>query len=423
MGLLQDLRHGLRILARSKGFTIVAVLTLALGIGASTAVFSIVNAILLKPLPYPHAERIVIPWRQAPPLLKLGYNEIPWGLPAVQLFWHESRVLQDIAALQPDSFNLTSAGAPVHLQGVRASAAFFAALGVSPARGRAYTFQEDQPGREHEVVLGDRVWRERFGADPSIVGRTVALNGAAYTVVGVMPAGFVFPRGEEMPGSFGFAPETELWVPLALPPAKRHPDDPDEWAVIGRLRPGATVAQAQAEMDLFGKRMDEMFRQSSGWNTSLVIPLARQVVGDTRAPLLLILGAVGVILLIACSNVAGLLLTRALGRRREFTLRAALGAARGRLARQLLTESLLLAVAGGAAGIGLAQAAVAAVKALGPANIPRLREVALDPRVFLFAVVVTFAAGALFGLAPAWGVSRGDLAQSLNAGGQRADRK
>jgi predicted permease len=368
--MLQDLRYGLRIYSRSKGFALIAGLTIALGIGASTAVFSIVNAILLRPLPYPQPERIVIPWRLTPPGIVLGDDKFPWGLDAVRLFWRESKVFQELGAFQPDSFNLTGAGEPAHLQGVRASAAFFPALGVSPALGRAFTSEEDQPGHEREVVLSDALWRDRFGADRDIVGRSVALNGAAYTVVGVMPAGFAFPRAEEMPGSFSFAHETQLWVPRALPVAKGHPDDPDEMALIGRLRPGMKLENAQAEMDVFGKRLEAGSRQAQGWFNVRVTPLSRQVAGDTRAPLLVILSTVGVVLLIACSNVAGLLLTRSLGRGRELTMRAALGAGRARLARQLLTESLLLASAGGMAGIILAEVAIRAVKVLGPATIP-----------------------------------------------------
>ena len=417
MGLFQDLRYGLRILAKAKAFTLAAVLTIALGIGASTAVFSVVNVILLKPLPYPHAERIAIPWRLAPAGINVGYAEIPWGPPAVRLFRSESKTFQDLAAIQPDAFILTGAGDPVHLQGVRASAALFPVLGIRPAMGRAFTPEEDQPGRERAVVIGDRLWRDRFGADSRLIGRAIALNGAPYTVVGVMPPRFLYPRAEEMPGSFSFAPETQLWVPLALPPTMLGPD---EMAVIGRMRAGVTLAQAQTEMDVLAKRLETKFPGSEGWYRSRVTELARQVVGDTVTPLLAILGAVAVVMLIACSNVAGLLLTRALGRRREFTLRAALGAPRGRLVRQLFMESLALAVAGGAAGTALALAAIAAVKAFGPSNIPRLREVAPDAQVFIFAVGITFAAGIFFGLVPAFAGSRGSLVESLNAGGQRA---
>src|SRR5579872_6127034 len=400
MRLLQDLRYGLRVLGKSKGFAALAVMTLALGIGASTSVFSIVNAILLKPLPYPQPERIVIPWRVTPPGITLGYDKIPWGLDAVRLFWRESRAFETLGAFQPDSFNLTGTGEPAHLQGVRASAGFLSAVGVAPAMGRAFTAEEDQPGREHEVILSAALWRAHFGGDADIVGKSVELNGAAYTVIGVMPPGFAFPRAEEMPGGFSFARETQLWVPLALPATKRNPDDPDELAVIGRLRAGATIETAQSEMDVLAKRLEAMFPRGNGWFNARVTPLSRQVAGDTRTPLILILGIVGIVLLIACSNVAGLLLTRSLARRREFTLRAALGAGRGRLMRQILTESLLLAAAGGIAGVALAIVAIRTVKVLGPPTIPRLREVALDPVVLLFAVGITFATGILFGLAP-----------------------
>src|SRR5579863_4236237 len=233
--LLQDLKHGLRILAKSPGFTSVAVLTLALGIGASTAVFSIVNAILLKPLPYPHAEQIVIPWRQVPPQLNLGYEEIPWGLSDFRRMLADPKSFQDLGAFKSDAFILTGVGDPAKLDGLRASAGFLPALGVQPALGRIFSPEEDQPGHEHEVLLSYGLWRERFGGDPGILGRVVALNGEEYTVTGVMPAGFSFPRKEEMPGSFEFPREAALWVPLALPAAKLHLDDPDDLAVIGRL--------------------------------------------------------------------------------------------------------------------------------------------------------------------------------------------
>jgi predicted permease len=418
--LWQDLRFGVRMLRKSPGFTAVAVLTLALGIGASTAVFSLVNAILLKPLPYPRSEQLVIPWRQVPPQLNLGYDEIPWGLMDFRRMLADSKMFQDLGAFKSDSFLLTGAGDPAKLDGLRASAEFFPALGVQPVLGRAFTPEEDQPGHEHEVLLSYGLWREHFGADPGILGRSLELNGAAYTVIGVMPPGFAFPRKEEMPGSFEFPREAALWAPLALPATKLHQDDPDELAVIGRLRPGATIEQAQAEMNVFARRMETEIPRGKGWFNSRVTPLTRQVAGDTRRPLLLVLAAIGVVLLIACANVANLLLSRSLGRRKEFMLRAALGAGHGRLVRQLLTESVLLALVAGMAGLLLAEAGIYFVQAFGPSNIPRLREVSLDFRVFAFAIAGTLASGILFGLAPAFGAGRENLVETLKEGGQRA---
>ena len=417
--LWQDLRFGVRMLRKSPGFTAVAVLTLALGIGASTAVFSLVNAILLKPLPYPRSEQLVIPWRHVPPQLNLGYDEIPWDLMDFRRMLADSKMFQDLGAFKSDSFILTGAGDPAKLDGLRASAEFFPALGVQPVLGRAFTPEEDQPGHEHEVLLSYGLWREHFGADPGILGRSLELNGTAYTVIGVMPPGFAFPRKEEMPGSFEFPREAALWAPLALPAAKLHQDDPDELAVIGRLRPGATIEQAQAEMNVFARRMETEIPRGKGWFNSRVTPLTRQVAGDTRRPLLLVLAAIGVVLLIACANVANLLLSRSLGRRKEFTLRAALGAAHGRLVRQLLTESVLLALVAGVAGLLLAEAGIYFVQAFGPSNIPRLREVSLDFRVFAFAIAGTLASGILFGLAPAFGAGRENLVETLKEGAQR----
>jgi putative ABC transport system permease protein len=415
MRTLEDLKYGLRILSKSKGFTLIAVLTLALGIGSSTAVFSIVNAILLKPLPYPHAERIVLPWRLAPQGLDIGYDKIPWGLTAIRFFWSGSKDFEQLGAFESDAFNLSGAGEPAHLQGVRASAAFFQVLGIPPMLGRIFSADEDQPGREHEVVLGYAVWRDRFASEPAIVGRSINLNSSVYTVVGVMPPGFMFPRAEEMPGSFSFARETQLWVPLALPATMKSPDDPDEMALIGRLKPGVSTENAQAEMDVLSRRFEAANPRAAGWYRSRVTPLARQVVGDTRRPLSILSATVAIVLLIACANVAGLLLTRSVGRRREFTLRAALGAGRAHLIRQLLTESMLLAVLGGAIGIGVTQAAISTVKAFGPSTIPRLREISFDPMVLLFAVLATLGAGMLFGLTPALG-TLGDIAESLKSG-------
>ena len=415
--LLQDVRFGLRMLRKNPGFTAVAVLTLALGIGATTAVFSLVNAILLKPLPFPNPDRIVLPELVSPPGVNLGSEYFPWGQIQFRFLTRDSHPFQAVAAFQNDSFNLTGAEEPAFLDGFRVSADFFAALGVSPALGRAFTADEDRPGHEYEVVLSDHLWREHFGADRGILGKAVRLNGSSYTVVGVMPAGFVFPRAEEMPSSFNFPRESQLWVPLAIAEAPKG--GPSELAVIGRLKADLTLQQAQAAMDLVTKHAEAKDPQWKGWFNTRIVPLTRQVVGDTQRPLQLILGAVGLVLLIACSNVANLLLARSLGRRREFTLRAALGAGRTRLIRQLLTESLLIAISAGALSILLAKAGIYFVKTFGPADLPRLREVALDLPVFGFALCVSLAAGILFGLAPAIGATHENLADSLKEGSQR----
>ncbi|HKD62959.1 MAG TPA: ABC transporter permease [Candidatus Acidoferrales bacterium] len=417
--LLQDVKYGARMLAKSPGFTIVAVLTLALGIGASTAVFSIVDAVLLKPLPYPHADRIVFPWRQAPAVMDLGYNEVPWGARTFQHFQHDVKTFQDVGAFEAAGFNLTGTDDPVRIDGVRASAGFFRALGVAPLIGRTFLDEEDHPGRDREVILGYGLWQRKFGADRNAVGRTLKLNGASYTVVGVMPSGFAFPRGEEMPGSFQFPRQPEMWVP-EITDISPDRTAPDEMAVIARLNPGVTLSESQNELNVFAKEREKEFPGAEGWFSSKVTPLASQVSGETRRPLLLIFGAVGVVLLIACANVANLLLTRSLGRRREFTLRAALGAAQGRLVRQLLTESVLLAFLGGVAGLLLGELAIQFVKAFGPLNIPRLHEIRLDPGVFAFTLVVTLVTGLLFGLAPALGATREDLVDTLKEGGLRS---
>ena len=415
--ILQDLKYSLRSYRKDAGFTVTAVLTLALGLAACITVFSVVDAILLKPLPYPDSDRIVIPWRQAPPSLKLGYNELPWGGIEYFLFLHDSKSFQSVGAFQSDSFNLTGSGEPTRLEGLKASTGFFSSLGVSPALGRAFTAEEDQPGHQYEVLLSDRLWRERFSADPAILGRGIELNGVTYTVIGVMPPQFVFPRAEEMPGSFQFPKEAQLWVPLALSPEAKGPD---ELAVICRLKPGITLQQAQAEMNLLAARLEAQYPKWKGWFNARVVPLAAQVVGDTSKPLLLIMGGVALVLLIVCSNIANLLLTRSLRRRKEFTLRAALGAGRRRLLLQLLTEGTVLACLGGAVGVLLAAFGIHFVRAFGPSNITRLQTAGLDFRVLAFAASIILIAGIFFGSAPAALTTGRNLVDSLKEGGARS---
>lgn len=415
-----DLRFALRQIRKAPGFALTIVLLLGLGIGSITSVFSLVDAVLLRPVPYPDPSSLVIPWNIPPAGADIGgYTEIPWGPQQFQALEQETKTYRYIGAFLGANFNLTGSGDPAMLEGARVSWGFFPALGVQPEQGRFFTREEDSPGHEREVVLSDALWRSQFHADPSILGRIIHLNGAPFTVVGIMPRGFAFPRANEMPGDFTFAAETQLWVPLALP-AVTPAFTPSELAAVGRLQPGLSLAQAQAAMDLFAQRMDREMPAAKGWSGSRVTPVQKQVAGDSRKPLLLMLSAVALVLLIVCFNVAALLLTRSFARQREFAVRVALGARPVRVLRQLLTESVLLALAGGAAGIALATAGVQLVKVFGPKTLPRLHEAGADLRVFAFAFTITLLTGILFGLAPALSVVRTNLIESLKESGQKS---
>jgi predicted permease len=414
--LLQDVAYGWRMLRKHPGFTLVAVLTLALGIGAGTAVFSVVNGILVKRLPYTDPEKIVMLWWQVPVTSSQAPgDQWPWSLRDVAHFSARQKSFRYFGAFKSDFFNLVGSGEPDRLNGLRATAGFFAAVGVAPALGRIFTPADDRPENKFVVILSNRLWREKFSADRGIVGRAVALNGQSYNIIGVMPPAFSFPRAEEMPVTITLPPQIQLWVPLEIPPAPRGPS---EYGVIGKLNQGITAEQAAAELRLYGDDVAKEFPSAKGWYEPSVVPLPRQVVGDTREPLLLMLAAVGVLLLIASSNVASLVLARSLGRKQEFVLRGALGAGRVRLLRQLLTESLLLGGIGAAAGILVAQLALFCVRNFGPSNIPRLQEATLDPRVLLFTVGITLVTGIVFGLVPAVGISRENLEEAVKDGGR-----
>ncbi|HEV2207087.1 MAG TPA: ABC transporter permease [Candidatus Acidoferrales bacterium] len=418
--LAQDLRFALRMLRKSPGFTLIAVLTVALGIGASTAVFSLVDAVLLKPLQYPHANRIVFPWCLPKPGVNVGFDLVPTSRVGYLYLERHATRFESVGAFESDTFNLTGAGEPVRLDGMRASAGFFPSLGVAPAIGRVFTSAEDRPGNEHEVILSYGLWRSRFGGDPAVLGRAIELNGAAYTVIGVMPPGFVFPRANEMPPIFAFPREAQIWVPLALNRGPLIPAEPAELAVVARLRPRVTVAQAQDEMNVLSTGLERLYPAAKGWFNTKVTPLAAQLSEGTARPLLLTLAAVGVLLLLACANVAGLLITRALGRKREFTLRAALGAQKSRLLRQLLTESFLLSLMGALGGLLVGEGGIYLARHFGPSGIPRLNELGFDFRVLAFALGVMVAAAVVFGLAPVVGIRRERFAETLKEGGQRA---
>jgi putative ABC transport system permease protein len=400
----QDLRYGLRMMRRGPGFAAVAVLTLALGIGANTAIFSVVNAVLLRPLPYHDPARLVT-------VLHDGWKPVA---PANFLDWREqSSSFESVAAAQLWSLTMTGRDRPEQLEVLQTSAEMFHLLGVNAALGRAFETGEDQPGREHVVVLSHGFWQRRFGGARDVVGQQVMLDGEPYTVVGVMPPDFQFAPF--------WATHAEAWVPLNL--GRRVGDRRGQsLRVFARLKPGVTLGQAQAEMENINRRLVEQHPKENEGLTVSVDPLHEKVVGRSRPALLIILGAVGFVLLIACVNVANLMMSRSALRRREIAVRIALGAGRWRVVRQLLTESLVLSLAGGAAGLLLAFWSNTALASLGPDTLPRVRTASLDAGVLLFTLGLSVFVGLLFGLAPALHSTKTDLIESLKSRSQGSSR-
>ncbi len=398
--LLQDLRYGARMLRKSPGFTSVAVLTLALGIGANTAMFSLVNGILLRPLPF-----------TAPQELVSITGTYPKG--AFVALRDQMKSLDVAAYFEGHEFNLTGRGDPLRLSGVLVSAEFFNVLGARPELGRPFYPGEDQAGEDNYVILSHALWEQRFNSDPSIVGHSIELEGVSRQVVGVMPADFIFPSSK-----------TQVWIPLRNDPR----DTVAYWAgdfmpIIGRLRPGATIAQARAEVRMFQSRASKLvpWPMPADWNADIsVVALRNGMVADVRGRLFLLLGAVSLILLIACVNVANLTLSRAATREKEIALRTAMGAERGRVIRQLLTESVLLAFLGGTLGILLATEGLQLLKAALPADTPRLASAHIDWRVLAFTAGLAILTGLLFGLAPALQSSRVALVDSLKSASRGA---
>jgi predicted permease len=413
--LIQDLRYGLRQLRRNPGFTAVAVITLALGIGANTAIFSVVNAALLRALPYRNPSKLVAVWEQ---LKRLGLDHFPSALANYYDYKASNKVFKDMAAIQPASLDLTAGGQPERVYGIRASANLFPLLGVSAERGRTFTAQENQPGRGNVTLLSDALWKRRYGGDPGIIGKAVTIDGSSYTVVGILPRGFRFSTGSpDMP---------DVWLPLALGP------DPERQAggneLIARMKPNVSLAQAQADMKTVVASLEQQYHlyrgphdEDAGYDVS-VVPLQQQIFGTLRDVLLLMLAAVGFVLLIACANVGNLLLARSHRRQREITVRAALGATPNRLARQLLAESLLLAVLAAGFGLVFAEWGVRLLTSFSPDDASRIVAARLDPAVLLFTAGIAILTAVISGFGPALRASKVNLNAALKQGEQSGNR-
>jgi putative ABC transport system permease protein len=412
--LLQDLRYGLRMLAKNPSFTAVAVLTLGLGIGANTAIFSMVNSVLLRPLAYREAQQLYLV-REIVPELSQTYPTLPANLPNFRVWQRECHSFAEVAIVEPFNMTFTGYGEAEQISGGRASADLFDVLGIVPEMGRTFLPQEDTPGNDHVVMLTHSFWRDRFHGDPAIVGRSITLDGKSFQVVGVLPASFRFPKGAQWGALTEFPPQTNYFKPLGLDPKQFDQIGEFDFAAIARLRPGTTARQALAELNVIQARIAKDAKAGVGLRAEM-IPLESQVVGTARRGLLLLLAGVGAVLLIVCLNLANLLLVRVPSRMREAGIRTALGASRARLARQLLTESALLAILGGVLGIGLAYFGLRWLVAVAPANLPRIDEVHVDARVLWFTFFVSMLTGILFGFLPAWRVSHAEPQKALKAG-------
>jgi putative ABC transport system permease protein len=411
--MLKDLRHSFRSLLRHPGFTAVAVITLALGIGANTAIFSVVNAVLLQPLPVKEPDRLMTFWHSA---LAKGLNHVDLNDALVAYYRDRTRTFESLAAHETGDFALTGSGDPEVVPGAIVTFNYFNVLGREPLLGRTFTAQEDTPGNNHVALLSYALWQRRFGGNPNIVGQSINIDNEPATVVGIMPADFDFPDPAERANSSG---HVQLWVPKGL-----DPQDASSWNLlpVGRLQPGATPGDAQKEIDAlfqaftvdYGAQLGEGALGSS--TTTVMLPLQRHITGEVRRPLLVLLGAIALVLLIACANLTNLLLARASARTRELAVRQCLGASSLRIARQTLTESLLLSFFGTIAGVLLALWMVTALKSLVSSQIPHVETARIDATVLLFTVAIMLLTGVLCGLAPALRAARINLQDAIKEG-------
>jgi len=410
----QAMRYGARLLLKAPGFTLVAVLTLALGIGANTAIFSVVNFVLLRPLEYANPDQLVMLWERN---TKKGWNESPTSFANFVDFRDNAKSVE-LAAFTDTNFNLSGGDQPERVAGLRVSANLFSLLGVNPARGRWFAPGEDKPGAGHVLILSYGLWQRSFGGNANLVNQTVQLNGQSYTVVGVMPPSFKFPPAfSTKTTSEELISNADLWVPLTTDdvPLVRNIRN---LKMVGRLKAGVTSPQAQAEINSIASRLDKEYPDINAGLESVVIPLHEQIVGDVREALLILLGAVVLVLLIACANIANLLLSKATARQKEIAIRTAVGANRLRILGQLLTESTLLGLLGGVFGFLVAYAGAKTLISFASLNIPQLTDFRFDLKVPLFALVISLLTSLIFGLAPAIDASKPNLNEALKEGGR-----
>ena len=418
--LRQDVRYAFRSLLATRGLTAAAILSLALGIGANTSIFSVASALLLRPLPYSDPDRLAILWNRSP---GLGIAE-DWFSTA-QYFDIKSSAtsFEQVAIALGMQMTLTGGGEPERVGAIRMSSSLLPLLGARPAHGRLFEPSDDEgaPVSSSAVILHHGTWMRRFGGDPAAVGSSILLNDRPHEIIGIMPASFTLPR--EVMNTLGGAEDAEVILALQLGPGAAQRRNGEDYNILAKLAPGVTPAQAQAEMDALTERLRREhpdFYPPKGGLTFSVVPLQEQVVGDVRRPLLILLGAVAVVLLIACANVANLVMSRAIGRQREMAVRSALGASPGRIMRQLLTESVLLALAGGALGLLLAVWSMNAIHALGAGSVPRLADVGIDGRVLAFALLVSIASGVIVGIYPSRQLGKTELQSALKEGARAA---
>jgi predicted permease len=402
--LSQDLRYAIRMLVKSPGFAAIAVITLALGISANTALFSVVKGVLLNPLPYPHSEQLVAVYGKAP-----GFDQAPVSYLNFLDWQRDAHTFSSMATYRNEGYNFTDKSETERLSGYMISSAFFSTLGVKPILGRAFRWDDDQVGAAPVVVLGGGLWKRKFGSSPDVVGESLTLNGTSYMVVGVMPASFTF-----------YGHDRDVYTPIGQwnDPSFRDRRIAVSAHVLGRLKPGVTLSQAQADMDVVARNLAESYAVADKDVGIALVSMKEDIVGNVQPFLLVLLAAVGFLLLIACANIANLLLARSMGRSREFAVRAALGASHMRVIRQLLTESFLLAGLGGTLGLLLAFFGTKAVLNTLPGTLPRIDEVSLDGRVLLFTMALSLFAAIVFGLAPALKSSRVNLQAILKEGGR-----